>query len=460
MNKTERLYLDEIIDTFGKTEVNLSSVIETFGSEYQKVLTKYGKRLGNRLYSLEEIDLTTNEEKVEPEQSKKVTEFFHNEDLVPKVDPLYVEFGCYRPIYNIVKSNNFLPFYITGESGNGKTLGVEQACANAGRELVCCNVTNETSEEDLMGSFILDNGNMIWKDGPVLVAMRRGAVLLLDEIDQATTNIMCLQTVLQNKPYYVKKTNEMVYPKPGFTVVGTANTKGDGDGSDRFAGANVLNEAFLERFNGVFEQEYPGAKIELKILQNISVKNNFLVNLVRWAGMIRENYKNGSIERCITTRRLVQIVKNYEVFNNEQDAIKYAINRFEKGTRDAMIDYYNTLNTTSFNDGLDAFLDKPKQKPETTKAKPMPGVPDAPWASTPNGPWNSTPAPQKPTTPKPFNAPTPDATKAATNSLLEKMNAYTSNSSMPTSNNPSMARQTHESTVDYIKRLKSSFNSN
>lgn len=225
------------------------------------------------------------------------------------------------------------------------TMGVEQACVNANRELVCFNLTNETTEEDLMGSFIIDNGNMIWKDGPVLVAMRRGAILLLDEIDQATTNVMCLQNILQNKPYYVKKTNEMVFPKTGFTVIATANTKGDGDGSDRFVGANVMNEAFLERFNVVIEQDYPPTHVEAKILKMFCTDDDYVINLVRWAKLIRDNYKVGAIERCITTRRLVQIVKNYNVFKHKNNAIAYALNRFDNSIKEAMIDYYKSMSS-------------------------------------------------------------------------------------------------------------------
>lgn len=174
--------------------------------------------------------------------------------------------------------------------------------------------------------------------------------------DQLGSSCMALQSVLQNKPYYVKKTNEMVYPKEGFTIIATANTKGDGNAGDRFVGANVLNEAFLERFNCVFEQDYPPAKVEMKILSKMCDNNVFLVNIVRWASSIRENYKIGTISRCITTRRLVQIVKNFQVFGSQKTAIQYGINRFDSDTRDAMMDYYENLNSITYNDGLDEYL--------------------------------------------------------------------------------------------------------
>lgn len=365
ISEIEKSLLEQIIAEYGDEEVKSSQVTKELSSKHLNALMKYGQKKSHGVYSLVDYDINYEKtqsapvvEDIAAYNNSQITDFIHNENLIPEVDSNYIEFGCYRPVLRIVKGMAFLPFYITGESGNGKTLGVEQACANSNRELVCVNITNETTEEDLMGSFILKDGNMVWKDGPVLVAMRRGAVLLLDEIDQATTAIMCLQTVLQNKPYYVKKTNEMVYPKTGFTIVATSNTLGDGEGGDRFIGANVLNEAFLERFNCVFFQDYPPVKVEMEILSKISTNNKFLVSLVRWASLIRENYKANSIERCITTRRLVQIVRNFEIFKNEMESINYAVSRFGKATKDAMLDYYQNINQVTYNDGLDKYLGK------------------------------------------------------------------------------------------------------
>lgn len=458
MNKAEKSIYDQIVQRFGTTAISISEVTTELGNDAAKFLRRVGTRVEVGVYSMTEVNAVV-EEEVKTEKadySSKVTDFFHTDNLVPSVDPTYVEFGCYQPVYTIVKSNTFLPFYITGESGNGKTLGVEQACAKAKRELVCCNVTNETSEEDLMGSFILENGDMIWKDGPVLVAMRRGAVLLLDELDQATTNIMCLQTVLQNKPYYVKKTNEMVYPKEGFTVIGTANTKGNGEGSDRFAGANVLNEAFLERFNAVYEQDYPPAKVEIKILQQlISNENKILVDLVRWASLVRENYKNDNIERCITTRRLVQIVKNYQVFKNLNMAITFATSRFDKATSDAMMDYYNTLNNTRFNDGLEKLIGEPAEAPTVVPKKVANGdvnvVKAAPVIPTPAQTGSASAS---------TGATKKDQIVEATRKFMEEMNkgAYTSSNKFgwdnEYSNSNSFEKQPNESQTDYVKRLK------
>jgi len=352
MDKRSISLLNEIRQNFGNENIKVVDVTRELGSEHQLALVKFGKKVAPNIYTIEgEYE----NEKETPDYSDKITDFIHNDDLVPSFDSTYVPFGCYNEVLTVLKTNVFLPIYIVGESGNGKTLGVEQACAKSNRELICFNLTNETTEEDLMGSFILDNGNMIWKDGPVLVAMRRGAVLLLDEIDQATTNVMCLQNILQNKPYYVKKTNEMVFPKAGFTVVATANTKGDGDGSDRFVGANVMNEAFLERFNVVVEQDYPPMTVEVKILKQFCSDDNYVIELVRWAKLIRDNYKIGSIERCITTRRLVQIVKNFNVFKHKSNAIVYALNRFDNSIKEAMLEYYKSMSSIkTWNDNLES----------------------------------------------------------------------------------------------------------
>lgn len=354
MDKHTKRLLDEIAFDYGTENINATTVAKELTSDHQIALLKYGTKIGTNIYKLD-IKEDVPEVKKDPyENNKKITNFTQQSDLVPMLDGTYVPFGCYNEVLTIVKSNIFLPIYIVGESGNGKTMGVEQACAAVNRELVCFNLTNETTEEDLIGSFILDNGNMIWKDGPVLVAMRRGAVLLLDEIDQATTNVMCLQNVLQNKPYYVKKTNEMIKPEPGFTIVATANTKGDGDGSDRFVGANVMNEAFLERFNVVIEQDYPPPITEVKILKQHCTDDKFILSLVRWAKLARDNYKIGSIERCITTRRLVQIARNYSVFNNKNKAITYALNRFDDAVKEALFEYYTSITAlTKYDDNLD-----------------------------------------------------------------------------------------------------------
>lgn len=353
--------LNNIVVNYGNKEVSFSVINTELGIESAKLLKTYGELVSTGIYNLPPLDELSRRVELLVESvatpikamGNRITTFNEIKNLIPPVNAKYVPFGCYNTILRIVTGKHFLPSYIAGESGNGKSESIRQACAKSKRELVYFNVTNETTEEDLMGSFILEDGNMVWKDGPVIIAMRRGAVLLLDECDNLSTSAMTLQSVLQNEPYYVKKTNEMVEPQEGFTVVATANTKGDGDGGDRFIGANVLNEAFLERFNIVYTQEYPPLNIEMKILQNYSKDNKLCAKLVRWANVIRKGYYDGSIERCLTTRRLIQIVKNISVLKSDKDGIEYALNRFDEATKKAMMLAYESLSSQPYDDGLD-----------------------------------------------------------------------------------------------------------
>ena len=274
---------------------------------------------------------------------------------IPAKDPLFVPFGNFSDVNSIFKSNMFYPIYVTGLSGNGKTFMIEQAAAKAGRELFRVNITVETDEDDLLGGFRLVDGETVWFDGPVVEAMRKGAIVLLDEVDLASTKIMCLQPVLEGKGVFLKKINEFVECADGFNVVATANTKGKGDETGNFMGAGVLNEAFLERFPITVEQEYPSNAVEKKILNKVFDKLNindseFVDKLINWADVIRKTYVEGAIDQLITTRRLVHISNAYAIFNMDRmKAISMCVNRFDDETKMAMIDLY-----TKIDSGVDA----------------------------------------------------------------------------------------------------------
>ncbi len=249
--------------------------------------------------------------------------------LVPAKDDSYVPFGNFNSIKKIIKSKVFYPTYIQGLSGNGKTFGVEQACSQLNRELIRVNITIETDEDDLIGGFRLNNGSTVWHNGPVIEALERGAILLLDEIDLASNKILCLQSVLEGKGVFLKKIGKYVKPAPGFNVIATANTKGKGSDDGRFIGTNVLNEAFLERFAITLEQEYPTPVTEVKILNKQCADSDFCARLADWAQIIRKTFADGGIDEVISTRRLVHIVKAYSIFGSKEDAIQYSINRFD-----------------------------------------------------------------------------------------------------------------------------------
>ncbi len=270
------------------------------------------------------------------------------ENLVPKTYSNYVPFGNFDDLLSVVQSKLFFPIFITGQSGNGKTMSVEQACAKAKRKFVCVSMTPDTDESDLLGNYVLINGQMEWRDGPVTVAARQGAVLCIDEIDYGAQNLSCLQRVLEGRPFLLKKKNEMVAPAEGFTIVATANTKGKGSEDGRYMFTNVLNEAFLERFLNTYEQEYPPVNVEKKIIKKELASLNrsddeFAEKLVTWADVIRKTFAEGGVDEIISTRRLVHICKTYSVHGDRMKAIALCLNRFDTDTKLSFIDLYTKL---------------------------------------------------------------------------------------------------------------------
>ena len=273
----------------------------------------------------------------------------HHQNLIPDKDDTFVKFGSFADVKKILQSRLFYPTFITGLSGNGKTFSVEQACAQLKRELIRVNITIETDEDDLIGGFRLVNGETAWHNGPVIEALERGAVLLLDEVDLASNKILCLQSILEGKGVFLKKIGRFVKPAPGFNVIATANTKGKGSEDGRFIGTNVLNEAFLERFCVTFEQPYPAAATEIKILQGIAASlglteiDDFCKRLADWGDVIRKTFYDGGIEEIISTRRLVHIVRAYSIFGDKAKAIQVCINRFDDETKTAFLELYDKI---------------------------------------------------------------------------------------------------------------------
>ena len=265
------------------------------------------------------------------------------QNLIPEVVDTFVKFGNFNDVKKIIQSGLFYPSFITGLSGNGKTFSVEQACAQAKRELIRVNISIETDEDDLIGGFRLVDGNTVWHNGPVVEALERGAVLLLDEIDLASNKILCLQSILEGKGVFLKKIGKYVKPAAGFTVVATANTKGKGSEDGRFVGTNVLNEAFLERFPITLEQEYPTPVTEAKILAFHCNDKDYIKHLCDWANIIRSTFKEGGIDEVISTRRLVHIVKAYAIFGSKEKSISTCINRFDDETKQALQELYDKV---------------------------------------------------------------------------------------------------------------------
>ena len=261
---------------------------------------------------------------------------------IPENFPDYVPFGFFKDLTTIIKAKSFYPVFITGHSGNGKTLMVEQVCAELKRECIRVNISIETDESDLLGGPTLVNGNVVNRDGPVITAMKRGAVLLIDEVDRGSNKLMCLQGILEGKPYYNKKNGELVHPKDGFTVIATANTKGQGSDEGRFL-AQILDSAFLERFVITVEQEFPDKKIEKKILTPLVNDADFVDCLVNWADVVRQTFKQGAVDEIISTRRLVHIAKTFSIFSDRMKAIELCVSRFDEETKTAFLDLYSKI---------------------------------------------------------------------------------------------------------------------
>jgi len=295
----------------------------------------------------------------EPEIKKEAAYIVSSlvDDVVPEKDETFIPFGNHSDIRNIVKSKKFYPVFVTGLSGNGKTFSILQACAELRRECIRVNVTIETDEDDLIGGYRLKDGSTVWQNGPVIEAMERGAILLLDEVDLASNKIMCLQPVLEGSGIFIKKINKYITPKEGFNVIATANTKGQGSEDGKFIGTNVLNEAFLERFPVTFEQKYPSAKIEERILNKVletsgKSDSDFTKKLITWAEVIRKTFFDGGIDEIVSTRRLVHIATAFSIFNSKMKAIEVCTNRFDDDTKSSFVDLYTKVDSGASADDI------------------------------------------------------------------------------------------------------------
>ena len=359
LNKTQKTVLKVLKDTYKKdtvTRAEINALVKKKVIKNPSWLKSDKYKVDRGVYTLnvDSMDDTTTVDTTDTKISNDTKAAYIvsslTDNVVPAKDTDFVNFGNYADIKNIVKSKKFYPVFITGLSGNGKTLAVTQACAESKREMIRCNITIETDEDDLLGGYRLKDGQTVWQNGPVIEAMERGAVLLLDEIDLASNKIMCLQPILEGSGVYVKKINKFVKPKLGFNVIATANTKGQGSDDGKFIGTNVLNEAFLERFPVTFEQQYPSAKIEEKIVAQKLVSagkkdEKFAHNLVTWADVIRKTYNDGGVDEIISTRRLVHIAEAYGIFRNKMKAIAVCTNRFDDDTKTSFVDLYSKVDS-------------------------------------------------------------------------------------------------------------------
>lgn len=362
MNKNQKQFISACEAKFGRqaivTRADIDEIVNDTNCTYPFwLVTKAEYRSGRGQYQVPTTDSNTMPavEVTKPERELMTVDMSaqvlalrqpklidESDPAVPAKYPDYVPFGFFKDLRNIIKSDMFYPVFITGLSGNGKTLMVEQVCAEQKRECIRVNISIETDESDLLGGPTLVNGNVVNRDGPVLQAMKRGAILLIDEVDRGSNKLMCLQGILEGKPYYNKKSGEMVTPAKGFNVIATANTKGRGSDEGKYL-SQILDDAFLERFPITVEQDYPDAKTETKILTPLIKDEDFVKCLVMWAEVVRKSFNEGATDEIISTRRLVHIAKAFEIFGDRMKAITLCVNRFDEDTKTAFLDLYSKV---------------------------------------------------------------------------------------------------------------------
>ncbi len=365
---TTAAYRDEFETKLFEMFPDVSSKGVVSRSQLIEVMTSFGtdkfpswlmtNKVGRGLYAIPGGNITApvvGNTALAPEKNENViVNYSDTSSLIPKVDPNYVPFGNYKDLDEIIKSEIFYPSYISGPTGNGKSTSIEQICAKRKRPLIRINFNSMTDEDQLIGTKTLIDGNVEIVEGPIVIAMRLGIPLLLDEIDAGNSNtLMCLQPILEGKPFYFKLKNELIYPARGFNIFATANTKGKGSEDGRYIGTNVLNEAFLERFAVTFNQEYPEQRTEMKIVTNLMTSygcfdEKFAENMVKWADAIRRTFDAGGVDETITTRRLIHIVRAYAIFKNQKKAIELCTNRFDDATRLAFVDLFEKVSTGDY----------------------------------------------------------------------------------------------------------------
>jgi len=353
-----KFHLDNIVDQFG-SDLDADKV-KAYCSNHEvgyqtitKYLNQYKTKRGHWKVTVKQAKAQLEKAIASPSANVGLAKTtIQAQNLVPDKDETFIKFGAFNDLKKVIQSRLFYPVFITGLSGNGKTFGVEQACSQANRELIRVNITVETDEDDLIGGFRLVNGETVWHNGPVIEALERGAILLLDEVDLASNKILCLQSILEGKGVFLKKIGEYIKPKAGFNVIATANTKGKGSEDGRFIGTNILNEAFLERFPITVEQDYPSPQIENKILRKVCEQlnipmtgdhENYIVYLCDWANIVRKTFNEGGIDEVISTRRLTHIIRSYSIFGDKLKAVQMCLNRFDEETKESFLQLYSKL---------------------------------------------------------------------------------------------------------------------
>lgn len=353
MNEKFLSSLKELYPDVVANGVTRQQIIDTMAkggfSKWPSYLTRKENRINRGVYAFPDAMVQNVVPMIKETPIVSNTPPTNTKPMIPVIDRSFVPFGVFKDVDTVIRSKQFYPVYIYGPTGNGKSTAVEQSCARAKTPMIRINLNMMTDEDQLIGTKTLVNGNIEIVEGPVLIAMRNGIPLLLDELDAGSANtLLCLQPILEGKPYFFKLKNELIVPAPGFNVFATGNTKGKGSEDGRYIGTNILNEAFLERFAVTLCQEYPSASVEKKIVKNLMDSYNcydeeYANALVKWADAIRRTFNDGGIEETITTRRLIHIVRAFSIFKNKEKAIELCTNRFDEVTRNAFIGLFKQV---------------------------------------------------------------------------------------------------------------------
>lgn len=271
----------------------------------------------------------------------------HSYPLLPKV----IE-GFYMPDFTdslVARVRYKRNVLVVGPTGSGKSDMIEKMAKAYEIPCVRINFSSGTSEGDLLGKFVIKNGETVFADGYIPLAMKNGWWVILDEVDYAQPeHISCLQAVLEGKALVnIKNEGEIVDPHARFRVFATANTKGRGDMTDSYNGTNFLNIAFLDRWT-IFEMNY--TKKEKDIAKAIIGDDIMAGKLIDLFNLLRQSVKNNDLNNAsFSTRRLIQTCEALKMGDSLNDSIQYEIlNRYHEEEVNIITEYINDVFDNTF----------------------------------------------------------------------------------------------------------------
>jgi MoxR-like ATPase len=243
-----------------------------------------------------------------------------------------------------------------------------------GLECYRVNMSYATDVDDMLGGLRLKNDATVFEDGPVIRAMRMGAILLLDEIDTAQANILMeLHPIAEGKGVLIKKTGEYVQPHPNFRIIATGNSKGRGDLTGKYTGVRPLNHAFLDRFAIYYDFITPTSAEMIKIIEGQSritkTKTDIIKQLASFYTHIQDCLEKEAISDGISIRRIVDIANVVELMGIEKVhekrmklALKHTFAFYDQEMQEALTQMWDNIlpeiNTTFTDLAEEKVIDK------------------------------------------------------------------------------------------------------